>query len=118
MRGSPTLGLLSLLVCRRFLSENRDTLSGTCLVFVVVADADNAGHVVAVFLFVLEENVVLVVAEVDIVVAEIGQVVAAGLRLVVGVLQRNDIGGFLLGVELRAPRPPLPRRALPPALSK
>src|SRR5688572_27236767 len=66
---------------------------------VVVADADNVGNVVVVFLFVLEEHVLVVVAEIDIfLVLDLRQIVAC-LGLVLGLLERNDFRAYLLGVE-------------------
>jgi hypothetical protein len=69
--------------------------------FVVAGHADEAGHVVVLLVFVLfEECVVVVIADIDIIVAEVGQVFA-GRGFLVGILQRHDLDALVLGIDFR-----------------
>ena len=64
---------------------------------VVVADADDAGNVVLVFLLIGQESVVIVVAEVHILLVLDRDVVAVALRLIVGILERAVRRGYVRG---------------------
>src|SRR5690554_6935081 len=65
---------------------------------VVVADADDAGHVVFVFLVIGKEGVI-VVAEIDIVIFIVKRDVFCALGLVVGILQRDDLRCAVFSIE-------------------
>ena len=89
----------------------RSRAAGSSDLVVVVADADHVGDVVVFFLFVGEERVILVVAEIDVflVVARSGRS-SAPLTSSSASSSETTSAPFFLGVDFLLARLPLPPR--------